>query len=800
MRIHPDGALKNFERISKVKLDDPTEADTRSKIIDPILKECLDWQSSDVFREECAHPGYVDYVLKQGNRNVLIIEAKREGCSFKLPITFGFLRHYTLGGILSKEKTISDVICQARRYCSDKGTRYGMITNGDQYIVFEAEKNGKDWQEGNCRVFYNFDDIRRNFMDFWNLLSKDGVEAGSLVNELSKGSEKLRFIKPVDDVHFTNEFEPRNELYSYLIPIINRTLKEITDPTNLEMLKECYVIDNEFEEAGKSLHTHFKQSLEKSSFKEIRQGEEHAGIFHMDFYDKMELLRKSPQSPIICMLLGGIGSGKTTFIFRFFNLVLDEDERKRVKWFYVDFRTGPREEKDIREYILKGILQEFIFKYHDLLISYMQKLKIDKVEPTLDEISRLFSILNLEGNAPCLVIDNVDQHIVESPTYHESVFLEANNLTKELGTITVMTLREESYYESTFRGGVFNAYYIEQYKINPPDLQKLLLLRLRFILNKLELPKDDFQKWLTVNLDLGPRLAVMKEFLNVVEDTLQERAYRSVSRFISRTCGGDMRRALELFASFLVSGNTKILEILDTLHREGSYIIAEHQFVKSIVLGNYRYYSKKSSYLQNMFDFDQRFCQSHFLKLKILNYAEDQLAVDSPYGGGYLTINGVSEEASNISISREAIEDALLQMAKNGLVTLNTRSKDDLAGASHFKITECGVYFLHVLIARFSYVDLVLADTPIADVDLALAIRHLLPSRDLNNRFDRTERFLRYLAKMEHLEFQNSPEYESSPFGKYKFTGRMLRKFESEKKYIIETRRRKGDQQAQAFW
>jgi hypothetical protein len=799
MRIHPDEALKNFERISKLQLDNPTEADTRSKIIDPILKECLNWQSEDVFREECAHPGFVDYVLKQGNRNVLIIEAKREGYSFKLPVTFGFVRNYTLGGILSKDKTISETICQARRYCSDKGTRYGMISNGDQYIVFEAEKNGKDWQEGNCRVFYNFDDIKRTFMDFWNLLSKDAVEAGSLVNELSKGREKLRFFKPVDDVHFRNEFEPRNELYSFLIPIINRTLKEITGKTDLEMLTECYVIDNEFEEAGKSLQTHFKQSLDRTDFKEIKQGEEHAGVFHMDFYEKMELLRKSPQNPIICMLLGGIGSGKTTFIFRFFNLVLDEDERKRVKWFYVDFRSGPREEKGIREYILKGVLEEFAIKYNDLLKTYMQKLKIEKVEPTLDEISRLFAMMNLEGYVPCLVVDNVDQHIVETPTYHESVFLEANNLTKELGTITIMTLREESYYESTFRGGVFNAYYIEQYRIIPPDLQKLLLLRLGYILNKLEIPEYDFQKWLTVNLHLGPRLIMMKEFLGVVRGTIKERAYRSVSRFISRTCGGDMRRALELFANFLVSGNTKILEMLDTLHDEGSYTIAEHQFIKSIVLGNFRYYSKKSSYLLNMFDFDQNLSQSHFLRLKILSYAEDRIAVDSPYGGGYVTINDVSKEASNISISRAAIEDSILQMARNGLVILNTRSKKDLSGASHFKITECGTYFLHLLIRRFSYIDLVLADTPIADIDSAMAIRHLLPSRELNDRFKRTERFLNYLAKMEELEFQNSPEYELSPFGKYKFTGSMLKKFEGEKKYIIESRRRKSNQLTETF-
>jgi predicted type IV restriction endonuclease len=790
MRITPDQALKNFERISRIQLDNPSEADTRSKIIDPILKECLNWQVDDVYREEYANPGFVDYVLKIGEKNVLVIEAKREGASFKLPITFGFVRNYSLGGVLSKEEPVINAITQTRRYCSDKGVRFGVVTNGDQFIIFEAEKPGKDWKEGNCKVFYNYDDIVRHFIDFWNLVSKDAIENGNLINELSRGSEELKFIKPVDDVRFKNEIESRNELYRYMLPIIDRTFKEITDQKDIDMLRECYVLESEFDELTSTLKTHLKKDPAKPSFKEVKQGEEHAGVFHMDFYDKMELLKKSPPEPIICLLLGAIGSGKTTFVFRFFNIVLDEDERETVKWFYVDFRDAPADKSSIRSYILKSILEEFRQKYGDLFNTFLEKLKMEKAEPTIEDLSKLFLMLKYEGYVPSLVVDNVDQHIFESSTYHESVFLEANNLTKELRMITIMTLREESFYRSS-RGGVFNAYYIEQYRIMPPDFRKLVLYRLDYILRKLGLPREELQKWLNVSLDFERQLETIKEFLDIVKFTVQQRANRSVARFVSKTSGGNMRRALELFAGFLVSGNTKIREIIETKRREGSYIIAEHQFVKSISLGNYRYYSKNSSYLMNIFDFNQDLCQSHFLKLKLLNYAEDQTAVDSPYGGGYISINRIAEEAADISVSREAIEGSLLELASYGLIVLNTRSTTDLSEASHFRITECGTFFLHLLIMRFSYIDLVLAHTPIADPDVALRIRRMLPSRELEPRFERTQLFLEYLGKMEDREFQNSPEYQLSPLGKYKFTQRMIRNFTSERRYIIESQRRK---------
>ncbi len=783
MRISPDKALENFVKISKINLGDASESDTRSKIIDRILKESLNWQDDDISREEPGDSGYADYILRLGQRNVLIIEAKKKGFSFKLPIQFGLKRDYSLNGVLKKDTKLVKTINQARNYCNDKGVRFGAISNGDQFVVFDAKKPGHDWRKGKSKVFYSFHDIKSNFIDFWNLLSKDAVENGSLVDSLTREEEEFKFIKPVDGIRFKNETQPRNELYRYMIPIIQHTFREMTDQKRVEMLKECYVLENESKETSITLRSCLSDSLADLSFKKIEQDEEHAGVFHMDFYKHMESVREAPPDPIICLLLGKIGSGKTTFIFRFFNIVLDEEERKRVKWFYVDFRNAPVEEESIRSYILKSILDEFRIKYGELLDDILGKLKIKTVEPKIEDISRLFLMLKYENYVPSLVIDNVDQHRVKSSIFHEKVFLEANNLTKVLRTITIMTLREESFYRSS-TGGVFNAYYIDQYHIFPPDLRKMLLKRLDYILRKLELPKDEMEKWFNISANFERQIDKIRDFLKIIKDTVEARANRSVSKFVSKTSGGNMRRALELFANFLVSGNTKIREILDTYHREGSYIIAEHQFIRSIILGNYRYYSKNSSYLMNIFDLNIDLTKSHFLKLKILNYAEDKMAVDSPYGGGYISINKVIEEASNISISHKAMEDSILQLAKYGLILLNTRSKTDMEGASHFRITECGSYFLHILMKRFSYVDLVLADTPTADVDVSLRIRQMLPSRELDTRFKRTSLFINYLNEMEKREFENKPENRLSELGKYKFAQGIMSSFRREERYI----------------
>jgi len=744
----------------------------------------LNWQEDDFFREEHANTGFVDYIFKIGKRNIFVVEAKKKGLLFTMPITFGFRRQFSLRGILSTDKDIKKVIRQARSYCNDKGARFGIVSNGDQFIIFEANRPGEDWEKGKCLVFYNLDDIRRNFKNFWNLLSKDAVERGSLIERLARDVEEFKFVRPVDDIHFKNESQPRNQLYRYMIPLIRYAFKDITD--DIDMLKKCYVLEDEFKEFGLSMKDQFSNSITKNNeFKIIVEGPETAGIFLADFYKYAEMLQRTPPEPILFLLLGRIGSGKTTFIHRFFNVVLDEEERKKIKCFYINFKDAPTEEQNIRDYIFKSILGDFNARHKDLLTSILKILKMESVSPNLEGITKLFLILKYEGYIPSLVFDNVDQHRVESSTFHEKVFLEANNLTKDLRTITIMTLREESFYRSALYG-VFDAYNIEQYVIIPPNLRKVLLYRLNYILEKLNLSPTELKQLLTTHLDFESRSEDIKEFLEILKDTIYKKPRRGVSRFISRTQGGDIRKSLEVFSRFLISGNTKVREILETHRREGSYTIAEHQFIKSIVLGNYRYYSEEYTYLMNIFDFNVEFSNSHFLKLRILKYAEDHINNDSPFGRGYVSINRLKEEARKLSISLEAIEDSLMKMAKHRLILLNTRSRKDLENASHFIITECGNYYLNNLINRFSYIDLVIADTPVADTDLIHEIRSMLPSKRLDIRFKRVEKFLHYLNEMEKMEHNLNPEYQTSSLCRHRYTAKMLSSFQKEKQYITQ--------------
>jgi len=813
MRTSFDEAYRNLCTLSQEKWVSLSESDTRSKLIDAVFIRCLNWQEPDIKREEHEDTGYIDYVFKVRDKTAFVVEAKKQGTYFGIPVSFNFRRKLKVRFVI-QDRSLKDALVKTQTYCSAKGARFGVITNGLQYLIFEAIRYGEEWEEGNCLVFYSLDDIKRNFADFWNVLSKDAVEVNSLVERVAMDTEEIMFFRPIDGVEYRNVIQPRNDLSRYMTPLIRYAFGEITEPEKIDLLKSCYVYQKQFDPVDKTLKSYFSLDMPRvykgNDIRKIIEEERAAGHFEEYLRKMMQSADQVSQEPMIVLLLGGIGSGKTTFIHRYFNIVLKDDEKRRTVWLYVNFKDAPTNLEAIREYILQSALSDFEHRYEELHKYLKSNLSLGEISPTIESLTKIVKMLKALQYDVYLIVDNVDQHKSMSPTFHEKVFLESNSLTKALRIMTIMTLREQTYYRSRM-SGVFNAYYIQKFLVSPPEFMQLIRHRLDYALEKLFLPEVEFKKIVQTNLDFGQKnYRDIKDFLSIVRDSLCPQTRERIptyspTAFIMKTSGEDMRYALDLFAQFLISGNTKIDEMLDIFRTDGTYTIAYHHFVKSIVLGDYKYFTQEFSYLINLFDFDLDYSKSHFLMLRILAYANDHLANESDMGRGYIEINMLKAEAADVKINSRAVEDCLMRLARYGLIVLDTRSLENLENASYFKLTECGHYYLHVLINTFVYLDLVWMDTPIADIDLVKRLRSTLVDRpvvtdyddrvaDVRRRFERTEAFLQYLKTMEDKELIKNPEYLESKLCKYKFVQRMINGYEQQREYILDKMLRRKDQ------
>lgn len=75
-----------------------------------------------------------------------------------------------------------------------------------------------------------------------------------------------------------------------------------------------------------------------------------------------------------------------------------------------------------------------------------------------------------------IFVDNVDQL---SPSYQAQIFMLAQRVTRLIGSVTVVALREESYYTASVQK-TFTAYTNRKFHIASPQCRKLIVNRLRF--------------------------------------------------------------------------------------------------------------------------------------------------------------------------------------------------------------------------------------------------------------------------------------------------------------------------------
>jgi DNA-binding MarR family transcriptional regulator len=799
-----DLGLKALEQLSSSVFPKLAESDTRAKMIDPIFKECLGWKEEDIRRETSVHKGFVDYIFRTGKVLRFILEAKSEGESFEIPKSQAS-RYYKIRGAITTDPKIKAAIEQAQRYCAEAGSTHGVVSNGHQYIIFEAFKHGSDWRDGRCVIFRSLDDIKQNFTLFWNILGRESVVAGSLKKHVSQEESPLEFVVPRQELHASDSSLTRNDLGPILQAFIDYIFADLTDQSQLDVLKKCYVAQKQFGDANLQIGRQFDRPpafAEKYQVHPVFESPVSAGSFQTYYEQCEKLLRSTSRRGYLTILMGGVGCGKTTFIHHFYNFVIGN--RVDTVWFYVDFTKAPAEPKEIEDYIYKSVFQDFQNRYSGKYGKIKQELTDIGVHwgaPGVKDIVVLFSLLLRDGCTLSLVLDNADQYSYVSPEYQERVLLVARNLTESLKTITIITLREESFFKSTM-SGVLDAFVAPVFHVSSPPFEGLIRYRIDYILELLKKPDSEIEAATGSSSNVGPKRDTLVIFFEIIKNSLRRsRAVgKEILEFIDEISGGDMRVALRFFRIFLTSGNTDVSEMLDIELRERrvggtGYQLPFHHVIRSIILEDSRLYSNARSQIMNVFNVNPQYTNSHFIHLSILNYLHTRIAYDTLHGRGYVEIDRMINEAEELSINRGAISDSIKKMAACGLVQFENQSKDGYDRAVYVRITNMGTYYLRKLIYKFPYLDLVWMDTPISDPEtvkyLLQCVVELVPYKTpqyLKDKFTRTEVFLNYLDKTEEMMFDNNPEFKHSNLTSTEFMPRILQCFQEEKGAILKKR------------
>ena len=207
--------VKEFLEYSKEEINKKSENQIKSEFIDPLF-EALGWDMRrDAEREERVLKGRADYILRIGNQDKLVVEAKR-----------------TSVGLNEDEGR------QAVSYAHHKNIRFAVLTNFSRIRVYHALSNIKNISKNLLKdqtdyLRFNCEDFVKDFDRLW-LLSRESFEKEE-INKLLQNVDK-KLIKPIDESILADLLEFRELLSKDL-----KSKRNYLDPFQIEEVVQILI-------------------------------------------------------------------------------------------------------------------------------------------------------------------------------------------------------------------------------------------------------------------------------------------------------------------------------------------------------------------------------------------------------------------------------------------------------------------------------------------------------------------------------------------------------------------------------
>ena len=150
-----------------------------------------------------------------------------------------------------------------------------------------------------------------------------------------------------------------------------------------------------------------------------------------------------------------------------------------------------------------------------------------------------------------------------------------------------------------------------------------------------------------------------------------------------------------------------------------------------------------------------------------------------------MNLTRVKEYCSSIGISNSDKDSSIRRLIQSALIENDLRAQKFLEEAQAVRITPTGRYYLCNLYRMFSYIDLVMQDTPLLSHATFKTLESLCESSDMKQRFERCDAFIEYLADQEEEEMVSLDKLGCEITWRTRFVPRMRGAYEHDKKFII---------------
>jgi hypothetical protein len=737
------------------------EATTRLRLIDELFFGCLGWTKADCESERRFEGKYTDYEFSTVHR-ALVVEAKRDGVYFELPV--GLTRHQriSLRHFERYDEPIFAAIEQCLRYCQQRGTAFGAVCNGHQIIGFIASRaDGVAPLDGEAVVFESPDAMKTNFALLWKCFSREGAASQGLAHELLPNTETPPPAKLSRSIPGYPGYKGRNALQTELKILADLVIEDVMRVRDeYDFLRNCYAPTGALSQYS-LLSRNLLEARYSSLFAKATETSQLAPVATKDGVNP-ELLAKSLSGRPV-LLVGDVGVGKTTFIRQLVRIEARDVLEKAIV-LYLDFGSSPTLSDSVGNYVAREITRqlqalqiniesdEFVRRLYKSEVSrfetgiygrlkstdtgaYLQREIELLAELTSDRdnhLRRSLEFIEKSWHKQIVIfLDNVDQRPYE---FQQQVFLVGNGMATTWPATVFISIRPDTFHKSRL-SGTLSAYHPRAFTIAPPRLDVVIKKRLGYAIALV----DGGQ--LAALESIKVELPTLREYLSILLLSFENR--RDLIEFCDNMCGGNVRQALEFVTAFLGSGHVDTKKILERSKPNNPYWVSLHEFMRAVFYGDYEHYDPTRSPIVNVFDISTADRREHFLVPILLSNAERS---GKRRSDGFVPVADFFVFTQNLGFTAAQIERALFRCIERHLLERPTRSADaegeDGLNSGFLRISAVGAYYVQRMLRRFVYADAVVVDTPILDVAASDAIENVFT---IHERLRRAAAFVSYL-------------------------------------------------------
>ncbi|PRZ23281.1 type I restriction endonuclease [Flavobacterium granuli] len=354
----------------------------------------------------------------------------------------------------------------------------------------------------------------------------------------------------------------------------------------------------------------------------------------------------------VLLLIGSVGSGKSTFTTYLKEVALQENIRESTHWINLNLNDAPVNKEEIYKWtkktiinnikikfndiefdslsfilelykeeiisLKKGVLSLFDeseIKYKELLAENILKYQND-IDLTLDKY--ILRLINEKKKELVIVLDNCDKRNVEEQLL---MFEVANWLKDNIKTIVFLPIRDTTYENHKYDKPLDTVVKDLIFKINPPNLEQVLASRIGYISKLSNNNKDGFYL-----LDNGIKVKYPskdeEKYLKSILNSLFNNNF--FKKLISGFAGRNIRNGIEIFLDFCKSGHINEAEITKIIKSNSEYILPNHLISKVFIRGNKVYYTDSNSRIKNLFySVPSDEIPDPFVRVSILKYLFD---------------------------------------------------------------------------------------------------------------------------------------------------------------------------------